>query len=181
MRDPQAKPEPLKVKESEVKPVELPDKGTQHGPEGKREETEQDVTVDTRDRPEKRRSLRERQKEEKIMRAQIKKMTQRMARPLRHRDMQLIVNQVSVAFRPTLTKIQDDLDKLAYLPDYINDEMQKCGLVGTGLNISIAGFESWFDDLKAKLDAVDTSSDGEGEPVKEQQEDVGSPVTEETQ
>jgi hypothetical protein len=179
MRDPQAKPEPLKVEESEVKPVELPD--AQPSPEHKREETEQDVTVDTRDRPEKRRSLRQQQKEEKEMRAQIKKMTQRMARPLRHRDMQLIVNQVSVAFRPTLTKIQDDLDKLAYLPDYINDEMQKSGLVGTGLNISIAGFDEWIANLKAKLDAVDTSSGGEGEPVKEQQEDVGSPVTEKTQ
>ena len=159
-------PKELKVEKSEVKPVELPDKGTQYGPA--KEESEQDIQVDTRDRPEKHRSLRQQQKEEKKMRAQIHKMNQMMARPLRHRDMQLIVNQVNVAFRPTLAKIQDQLDTLAYLPDYINERLEASGIL---TQISIAGFEDWIKDLKAKLeDAEDTPEEG-----------VGSPATEETQ
>ena len=159
-------PKELKVEKSEVKPVELPDKGTQYGPA--KEESEQDIQVDTRDRPEKHRSLRQQQKEEKKMRAQVHKMNQMMARPLRHRDMQLIVNQVNVAFRPTLAKIQDQLDTLAYLPDYINERLEASGIL---TQISIAGFEDWIKDLKAKLeDAEDTPEEG-----------VGSPATEETQ
>ena len=167
------KPKPLKVEESEVKPVELPDKGTQYGPEKEREETEQDVTVDTRERPDKRRSLREQQKEEKKMRAQIKKMTQQMARPLRHRDMQLIVNQVSMALRPMLTKMQDDLDKLAYLPEYVNERLEANGIL---VQISIDGFDDWIQELKAKLEAIDDAVD----PASLEKKVGGSPVTEET-
>jgi hypothetical protein len=101
-------------------------------------------------------------------------MTQQMARPLRHRDMQLIVNQVSMALRPMLTKIQDDLDKLSYLPDYISDclgEERLGDLRGFKIDAipSIAGFDEWIANLKAKLDAEDTPDEG-----------VGSPVTEET-
>ncbi|MCK5318774.1 MAG: hypothetical protein KAJ55_12730 [Anaerolineales bacterium] len=170
MRDPQSKPEPLKVEESEVKPVELPDKDTQYGPEKEREESVQDVKVDTRDRPAKRRSLREQQKQEKAMRLQVKQITQRMARPLRHRDMQLIVNQVSMALRPTLTSIQDQLDKLSYLPDYINEQLEASGIL---VQISIAGFEDWIKELRAKLEATDDA-------VDTPDEGVGSPETEET-
>lgn len=161
------KPKPLEVDQSEVKPVELPDKGTQYGPEREREETEQDAQVDTRPRAERRRSHKEKAKEEKAMRQQIKKVQQQMARPLRHRDMQLIVNQVMMALRPMTTRMQEEIDKLSYLPDYINEKLEANGII---LQISIADFEEWFKALKAKLEAGDAS-----------EEDVGSPETEETQ
>ena len=160
--------QPLKVKESEVKPVELPDKGTQFGPPTGKEESEQDAQVDTRPRAERRRTHKQQRKQEKLLRSQIKNYNQKMARPLRYRDMPLIVSQVKMGLSQQFAAFQDQIDKLSYLPDYIGEKLSEHGII---VDISIAGFEEWFAELKAKLEAEDT-------PVEEAS---APPETEETQ
>lgn len=203
------KPKALEVEETEVKPPELPKKaGTNYGPPGSNkgdaevaeekaaaEAEETPAEPDTRPRHERRRSQREQQKIEKEQAAAARKYMQQLAKPIRFRDMGTVVNQVAMQLHPAIMKIQDDLDKLAYLPDYISDCIGDCTFTTDGKCISvkpsIAGFEEWFAKLKAELEAEDTSSGEEGEPVEgqamaaeeneETREDVSPPETEETQ
>ena len=179
------KPKALKVEETEVKPVILPKKaGTNYGPPGSNKgdadvaaeetavETEETPgEPDTRPRHERRRNEREQQKVEKEQAAAAKKYMQQLAKPIRFRDMGTIVNQVAMQLHPAIMKIQDDLDKLAYLPDFFADVLDP----EENVECSIASFEEWFVKVKAELEAEDTS------PEEETPEDVSPPETEETQ
>lgn len=148
------KPKPFHTKKSKVEPVELPDKGTQYGPEKERVETEEDIAVDTRPRAERRRSRKEKTANERKMRSQFKKYQQQMAKPLRFRDMQLIVNQVVSALGERFTSIQDELDKLSYWPEYVSSCLSEEGNI-FAVKPSVTGFEEWFEEFKAKLEAED--------------------------
>lgn len=158
----------LKVKKSDVKPVELPDKGTQFGPPTGKEETEQDAQVDTRPRAERRRDHKAQMKQQKKLLSEVRKYQQKMARPLRYRDFPIIVQQVQMALSQQFAKIHNQLDKLSYLPDYVGERLSEHGII---INISIADFEEWFEKLKASLEAEDTP----------QEEASAPPDTEETQ
>ena len=171
---PKDKPDALKVKKSEVKPVELPEKGTQFGPPGSKD------APDTRPRHERRRDHKAEQKKKKKILGAIKKQQQESRRPLRRGDMQLIVSNVFGQLRPLVQGIQDHLDKLDYLPDYIADVLdgeREC---------SIADFDEWFKELKEQLEAEESPGE-EGEPVEGQamaaqsEEEQGDSPTEETQ
>lgn len=186
------KPKALEVVEKDVKPPKLPTRaGTNYGPPGsskgdddvaaEMEETlaeteETPEEPDTRPRHERRRSHREKMKAEKEQRGAAKKYMQQLAKPIRFRDMNIVVNQVAMQLRPTLVKIQDDLDKLAYLPDFLADVMDP----EEDVECTISGFEEWFKKLKAELEAEDTSTTTTTLPPMEE-EDVSPPETEETQ
>lgn len=199
------KPKALEVEETKVKPPELPDKaGSNYGPPGSNKgdaevaaETEETAAAETEETPElpddrpraeRRRSQREIQKAENEQKAALKKYEQLMAKPIRFRDMGTVVNQVYMQLHPLLKKMQDEIDKLGYLPDYLADIAEEFEVETP---ISISHFEEWFAKVKADLEAEDTSSGEEGEPVEgqakaaeeaeESREDVSPPETEETQ
>jgi len=181
----QDKPEPLQVKKSKVTPVSLPDKRGQFGPPG---HTESEAP---KSRAERRRDHRAEAKQKKKILGAIKKRQQELQKPLRHKDIGFIVSQVFGQLQPVFQNIQNQLDKLSYLPDYIAECM-------TGVMVvdkehyeppSIAGFEEWFEKLKADLEAQESSGE-EGEPVEgqamaaqneEEQDDSETEVTQEEQ
>ena len=159
----QDKPEPLQIKKSKITPVSLPQKRGQFGPPGSAEGDE------TKSRAERRRDHRTEQKQKKKILGAIKKRQQELQKPLRYKDMGLIVSQVFGQLQPVFRNLQDQLDKLSYLPDYIAECM-------TGITVtdkeqftlpSVGGFEEWFEKLKADLEAQESSGE-EGEPVKGQ-------------
>ena len=170
--DEEKKTPELKVEKSEVKPVELPE-GQRASLISEEEVVEADAQVDTRPRAERRRSHKSKVAQEKGLRKQLQKYNQKMARPLRYRDFPIIVQQVQMALSQRFAAIQDQLDKLSYLPDYISEKLADHGIL---VQINIADFEEWFEKLKALLEAEDAMQPSPAPPDTEetQEEDPSS-------
>lgn len=190
----------LEVEQSEVEPIELPEgrRRAETGDQqdfGKDPTTGQDApTSEEEEKPEnesgkfpraeKRRKHREEQAELKKQRAQQHKMMQEMQKPVRHRDLFQIYQQINqFMLAPQVKRLQDQVDKLSLIPDFLSEKLGRDDIDMVAFE---EYYEKWLEEKKAEEAELakkeqETREAAEKAAAKLKGEEENTPETEETQ
>lgn len=195
----------LEIEQSEVEPIDLPE-GRRRAETGDQQSFGEDPTkvAPKEEEPEvpendsgkspratKRRSHKEQQAELKRQRQQQHKMMQEMQKPVRHKDLFQIYQQINqYVVAPRFGQLQEAVDKLTLLPDYIAQCMRDYAVSPNPIALpSVEGFEDFYTDYLKKLEEEEAAKKAAEElkgsktsPSNETtSEEVAAPETEETQ
>lgn len=167
----------LEIEQSEVEPLELPEgrRKTETGDQqdfGKDPKTGKTPGAESEEpeipkndsgkfpRATEKRSRREEQKKLKEQKQQHHKMMQEMRKPVRHGDLMQVMQQIQqFIVMPHVRKLQEAVDKLSLLPDYIGNCVNDSGVFDIEPNLE--SFEEYYEKYMERLEKEEAEAAAE--------------------
>lgn len=185
----------LEIEETEVEPIELPEGAKLGRSEGQQDfgKNPKDVETPVDDgshplsgkdsgsapRATERRSRKEEAKKIREQKAAFSKYVQQMRKPVRHGEMQQILQHIeNNILGPKLKILEDLVDKLQLLPDFIGSCLSDKS-PGFAIKPSLESFEVFFEEHKEKLEKEAAELKTQQEEAERQAAEAAKKIAEE--